>query len=86
MKAPDKIYINKYMLRRGMLYPAQKPADEPEFEYIRKDALLEKLMDEIDKQINFYKNSFGGDSYCKGCNAGALAVLQWFKDKIDKVV
>ena len=41
MKAPDKIYINKHMLRPGMLYPAQKPADTPEFEYIRKDALLE---------------------------------------------
>lgn len=29
------------MLRCGMLYPAQYPADTPEFEYIRKDALLE---------------------------------------------
>lgn len=41
MKAPDKIYLNKYMIRPGMLYPAQYPADTPEFEYIRKDALLE---------------------------------------------
>lgn len=39
--APDKIYLNKYMIRHGMLYPAQYPADTPEFEYIRKDALLE---------------------------------------------
>lgn len=39
--APDKIYLNKYMIRPGMLYPAQYPADTPEFEYIRKDALLE---------------------------------------------
>ena len=38
---PDKIYLNKYMLRKGMLYPAQPPADVPEKEYIRKDALLE---------------------------------------------
>ena len=29
------------MMRPGMLYPAQYPADTPEFEYIRKDALLE---------------------------------------------
>lgn len=29
------------MIRPGMLYPAQYPADTPEFEYIRKDALLE---------------------------------------------
>ena len=41
MNAPDKIYLNKHMIRPGMLYPAQYPADTPEFEYIRKDALLE---------------------------------------------
>lgn len=40
---PDKIYLNKYMLRKGMLYPAQPPADVPEKEYICKDALLEWL-------------------------------------------
>lgn len=45
MKAPDKIYINKYMLRLGMLYPAQPPADTPEYVYIRKDALLEWAKD-----------------------------------------
>lgn len=38
---PDKIYLNKYMIRPGMLHPAQYPADTPEVEYIRKDALLE---------------------------------------------
>lgn len=38
---PDKIYVNKYMLRKGMMYPAQEPADVPEFEFIRKDVLLE---------------------------------------------
>lgn len=41
MKTPDKIYLNKYMICHGMLYPAQYPADTPEFEYIRKDTLLE---------------------------------------------
>ena len=39
----DKLYINKYMIRPGMLYKAQEPADTPEYEYIRKDALLEWL-------------------------------------------
>jgi len=43
MKAPDKIYINKYMFRPGIMRPAQYPADEPEFEYIRKDFLIDKL-------------------------------------------
>lgn len=38
---PDKIYLNKYMIRPGMLHPAQYPADTLEVEYIRKDALLE---------------------------------------------
>lgn len=37
MDMPDKIYLNKFMLRRGMMYPAQPPADIPECEYIRKD-------------------------------------------------
>lgn len=43
MGMPDKIYLNKYMIRKGMMYPAQPPADVPEEEYIRKDALLEWL-------------------------------------------
>ena len=38
---PDKLYINKYMIRPGMLHPAEFPPDNPEWEYIRKDALLE---------------------------------------------
>ena len=41
MKLPDKLYINKYMIRPGMLYPAEFPPDNPEEEYIRKDALIE---------------------------------------------
>lgn len=45
-KMPNKIYINKYMLRRGMLYPAQKPADVPEFEYICKDTLLDIIKEQ----------------------------------------
>lgn len=52
---PDKIYLNKYMLRNGMLYPAQPPADAPEEEYIRKDALLE--------WIDEYKNYSSGLSW-----------------------
>ncbi len=52
---PDKIYLNKYMLRIGMLYPAQPPVDVPEEEYIRKDALLE--------WIDEYKNYSSGPSW-----------------------
>ena len=41
MKVPDKVWLNKLMIRHGMLLPAQFPTDESEFEYIRKDSLLE---------------------------------------------
>ena len=41
MSLPNKLYINKFMIRPGMLYPAEFPPDNPEEEYIRKDALLE---------------------------------------------
>ena len=47
------------MLRKGMMYPAQPPADVPEEEYIRKDALLEWLnqMLEISAQsFEFQRN------------------------------
>ena len=43
MKAPDKLYINKYMIRPGMLHPAEFPPDNPEEEYIRKGALIDAL-------------------------------------------
>ena len=40
MGLPDKLYINKYMIRPGMLHPAEFPPDNPEWEYIHKDALI----------------------------------------------
>ena len=43
---PDKLYINKYMIRPGMLHPAEFPPDNPEWEYIRKDALIELIKEE----------------------------------------
>lgn len=41
MELPKKLYINKHLVRPGMLRPAQYPPDSPEVEYIRKDELLE---------------------------------------------
>lgn len=41
MKLPDKVYLNKFMIRPGMLHPAEFPPDNPEEEYIRKEAILE---------------------------------------------
>ena len=43
--APDKIYLNKYMFKTGMLYKSQYPVT-PDIEYIRKDALLEIIKEE----------------------------------------
>ena len=33
------------MIRPGMLYKAQEPPDTPEYEYIRKDALIEWIQE-----------------------------------------
>lgn len=46
---PDKLYINKYMIRPGMLHPAEFPPDNPEEEYIRKDKILELI--EKERQV-----------------------------------
>ena len=34
------------MIRPGMLHPAEFPPDNPEWEYIRKDALIELIKEE----------------------------------------
>ena len=47
MEMPDKIYLNKYMIRKGMMYSAEPPYDVLEEEYILKDALLEWLEQEV---------------------------------------
>jgi len=60
MKAPDKIYLNKYMIRPGMLYPAQYPADTPEFEYISKDALLEWAKEKYNEYKQMDEDFQGG--------------------------
>jgi len=44
---------------------------------------MDKLMEEIDRQIRFYTNSDPGSSeYCKGIDEGALTVLNWFKNNM----
>lgn len=47
---PDKLYINKYMIRPGMLHPAEFPPDNPEEEYIRKGALIDALNKILDSR------------------------------------
>ena len=48
MKFPDKLYINKYMIRPGMMRPAEYPPDTPDIEYVLKDALVEWLIEQRD--------------------------------------
>ena len=45
---PDKLYINKYMIRPGMLHPAEFPPDNPEEEYIRKDSLWKPTPEQLE--------------------------------------
>lgn len=71
---PDKIYLNKYMLRKGMLYPAQPPADVPEKEYICKDALL-AFLNERRKGLS------SGDSFV----AGERKMLKEIIEKIESL-
>ena len=72
---PNKIYLNKYMIRPGMLYPAQYPADTPEFEYILKDALLEWAKE---KKKQLLENESANDEpsdVAAGINAGLDMVI-----------
>ena len=56
MKLPDKVYLNKDMIRPGMLHPAEFPPDNPEEEYIRKEAVL-ALVDKLDGEAPPYDDS-----------------------------
>lgn len=56
MKLPDKVYLNKYMIRPGMLHPAEFPPDNPAEEYIRKEAVL-ALVDKLDGEAPPYDDS-----------------------------
>ena len=56
MSLPNKLYINKFMIRPGMLHPAEFPPDNPEEEYIRVGALRQWMNDYL-KIIEFTANS-----------------------------
>jgi len=50
---PDKVYLNRFMIRPGMLRPAEFPPDTPEWEYIRLDfiqSLIRKKMKELPEE------------------------------------
>jgi hypothetical protein len=78
MKAPDKIYLNKFTIRPSMLHPAEFPPDNPEEEYIRKGALLEWLQ----KASNLLKKEWMADPANK---QEAFHKQQIFLSVIDKI-
>ena len=67
MEMPDKIYLNKYMIRKGMMYPAEPPYDVLEEEYIRKDALLEWLEQELTLRRRWFERYEDGEDL-HACN------------------
>ena len=83
MNAPDKIYLNKYMIRPGMLYPAQYPADTQEFEYIRKDVLLEWLRKEYETMSWYYEKM----KHVTGCigDTGSSGKAEAYEKVINKI-
>ena len=80
---PNKIYLNKYMIRPGMLYPAQYPADTPEFEYILKDALLEWLKKEYET-ISWYHEKMKHVTGCIG-DTDSSGKAEAYKEVIEKI-
>lgn len=79
MKKPDKIYLNKLMIRPGMLYSAQFPPDETEEVYIRKEALL-KWAIERKEQV-----SIGLNAYDMGEENGKAEILNALIDKLNSL-
>jgi hypothetical protein len=59
MELPKRLWINKFMIRPGMLRPANFPPDNPETEYIRKD-LLENFADAVRRYVCPTKD----DAFC----------------------
>lgn len=71
---PDKIYLPKEEIEERMPWIAAPYEDDPNWDecYIRKEDLVER----INKQILFYKNSVSVNDYEEGCNKGAIAALE----------
>lgn len=59
MELPKRLWINKFMVRPGMLRPANFPPDNPEAEYIRKD-LLATFADAVRRYVCPTKD----DAFC----------------------
>lgn len=72
MKAPDKVYIRSRAFETPWPAYIDENANYGGEQYIRKDALVER----INKQILFYQNSVPVNDYEEGCNKGAIAALE----------
>ena len=68
---PDKLYLNKFMIRPGMLYPAEFPPDNPEWEYIRS----EHIQSIIRQKIKELPEDWNGASAAKWAYEQILSLL-----------
>ena len=80
---PDKLYINKYMIRPGMLHPAEFPPDNPEWEYIRKDALMNYFHKRVE-ELNSPLNGVFGSTEREHCNE-RISELLLLIDKLNSM-
>ena len=56
----------------------------PYIEFAKADIVYtEDIREEIQKAIDFYKNSTPTDDYTRGCDDGAIAALDMISQKID---
>ena len=46
---------------------------------------MNEIIEEINKRIEFYKNSHPSNDYEKGCDKGAVAALEGLKEKLSSL-
>jgi hypothetical protein len=79
MSLPNKLYINKFMIRSGMLHPAEFPPDNPEEEYIREGAIRALINAQIRREkLNFAALGGGGQTFC-------INTLEWVLKQLDTI-
>ena len=80
--APDKIYYHKGSLRTP--YANEHRLNDTDVEYIRKDALLEWLLNEY-KTISWYHEKMQHVTGCVG-NTDSSGKAEAYKKVIDKLI
>lgn len=85
MSLPNKLYINKFMIRSGMLHPAEFPPDIPEEEYIRVGAIRALINAQIRREkLNFAALGGGGQTMNEEALEWVLKQLDTIGEKSEK--